>query len=236
MKAKNMRSKIGSVIFKGFCWAYAAFSLFPIVWMIFFSLKNNSEIFVTNPFGFPTTLRWENYEKAWSQYDVPTYFFNSFFVATLTSLFVVVLAALFAYAVARLKWPGRRIAQVYMSFGMFVPVQAILIPVARIVNDMGLGTSRFGLISVYTAINLSFASLVYYGFLRGIPKELEEAACIDGANIFTCFTHVITPLLAPATATLVIYAFLNSWNEFILANVLIQQDSLRTLPLGLLFL
>jgi raffinose/stachyose/melibiose transport system permease protein len=78
--------------------------------------------------------------------------------------------------------------------------------------------------------------LVYYGFFRGLPVELEEAACIDGANIFTTFLRIIVPLVKPATATLVIYIFLGAWNEFILANVLVFDERLKTLPLGILFL
>lgn len=226
----------GRTIFHIFCWIYAALSLYPVIWLIFYSFKNNSEIFVTNPFGFPTKLHLENYVKAWSQYDVPTYFINSVIVSVVSVVFTIVLALLFSYATARMQWKGRNVAKIYISLGMFIPVQAILIPVAKLVNGLGLDGSRFGLIFVYTAINLSFATLVYYGALRGLPIELEEAACMDGANIFVCFFKIIVPLVKPATATLVIYTFLSAWNEFNLANVLVIDEKLKTLPLGLLFL
>ncbi len=237
LKSRNpLVSKIGAIIFRVFCWIYAAISLYPVIWLIFYSFKNNSEIFVTNPFGFPTKLHVENYIKAWSQYDVPTYFFNSVIVSVITVILTIIFALLFSYATARLQWKGRNIAKIYISLGMFIPVQAILIPVAKLVNGIGLDSTRVGLILVYTAINLSFATLVYYGFFKGIPVELEEAACMDGANIFVCFIKIIVPLVKPATATLVIYTFLNAWNEFNLANVLVVQERLKTLPLGLLFL
>jgi raffinose/stachyose/melibiose transport system permease protein len=235
-EAKNILSFMGTKIFRLFCWIYAGISLYPVIWLIFYSFKNNSEIFVTNPFGFPTKLHLENYTKAWSQYDVPTYFLNSLIVSVITVVFTIVLALLFSYATARMQWKGKNIAKIYMSLGMFIPIQAILIPVAKLVNTLGLDSTRFGLIFVYTAINLSFASLVYYGFLKGLPVELEEAACMDGANIFVCFIRIIVPLMKPATATLVIYTFLNAWNEFNLANVLVFSEKLKTLPLGLLFL
>lgn len=228
--------KPGAFLFQIFCWVYAAISLYPVIWLIFYSFKNNSEIFVTNPFGFPTTLHLENYTKAWSQYDVPTYFINSLIVSIVTVIVTIILALLFSYATARMEWRGRSLAKVYISLGMFIPIQAILIPVAKLVNGLGLDSTRFGLILVYVAINLSFASLVYYGALKGIPVELEEAACMDGANIFVCFIRIIMPLVKPATATLVIYIFLNAWNEFNLANVLVTNEKLKTLPLGLLFL
>lgn len=234
--AETAAGRIGKVVFRGFCWIYAAFSLYPVIWLLFYSFKNNDEIFVTNPFGIPTTLHWENYTKAWSQYNVPMYFSNSVIVSFVTVILTIVLALLFSYATARMHWKGRGIASIYISLGMFIPIQAILIPVAKLVNGLGMDSTRWGLILVYTAINLSFATLVYYGSLKGLPVELEEAACMDGANIFVCFFRIIVPLVKPATATLVIYIFLNAWNEFNLANVLVVEERLKTLPLGLLFL
>jgi raffinose/stachyose/melibiose transport system permease protein len=237
VKSSNtVAGKIGRSIFNIFCWIYAVISLYPVIWLIFYSFKNNSEIFVTNPFGFPTTLHLENYTKAWSQYDVPMYFINSLIVSVVTVILTIIFALLFSYATSRMQWRGRNVAKIYMSLGMFIPVQAILIPVAKLVNGLGMDSTRSGLIFVYAAINLSFATLVYYGFLRGLPVELEEAACMDGANIFVCFFRIIVPLVKPATATLVIYTFLNAWNEFNLANVLVVEEKLKTLPLGLLFL
>ena len=232
------RKKIsfGKAVFALFCWFYAGISIYPVIWLLFYSFKNNSEIFVTNPFGIPTTLHVENYAKAWSQYNVPMYFLNSLIVSVATVVLTIAFALLFSYATSRMRFKGRFIMTIYLSLGMFIPVQAILIPVAKTVNSLGLDTTRWGLILVYTAINLSFATLVYYGSLKGLPVELEEAACIDGANIVTCFLKIIVPLVKPATATLVIYIFLNAWNEFILANVLVVKDELKTLPLGILFL
>ncbi|NLK73869.1 MAG: carbohydrate ABC transporter permease [Clostridiales bacterium] len=235
MKDKVLQTSI-KIIFQGFCWLYAVISLYPIIWLLFYSFKNNSEIFVTNPFGFPTTLRFENYSKAWSNYDVPTYFLNSVLVSIATVIITIFLALLFSYSTARMKWKGRGLIRAYLSLGMFIPVQAILIPISRMISNLNLDTSRWGLITAYTAINLSFATLVYYGFFQGLPVELEEAACIDGANIYKTFFRIIVPLVRPATATLVIYIFLSAWNEFILANVLVFDERLKTLPLGILFL
>lgn len=232
----HKKISFGKVIFAIFCWLYAAISIYPVIWLLFYSFKNNSEIFVTNPFGIPTTLHVENYAKAWSQYNVPMYFLNSLIVSVATVVLTIVFALLFSYATSRMRFKGRFLMTIYLSLGMFIPVQAILIPVAKTVNSLGLDSTRWGLILVYTAINLSFATLVYYGSLKALPVELEEAACIDGANIVTCFLKIIVPLVKPATATLVIYIFLNAWNEFILANVLIVKDELKTLPLGILFL
>lgn len=233
---KIFMNQLGKMLFRLFCWLYAGFSLYPVIWLLFYSFKNNSEIFVTNPFGFPKVLHLENYAKAWSQYNVPLYFSNSLIISIITVILTIILALLFSYATARMQWRGKNVAKIYMSLGMFIPIQAILIPVAKLVNGLGLDSTRWGVILVYSAINLSFASLVYYGNLKSLPVELEEAACMDGANIFICFLKIIVPLVKPATATLVIYTFLNAWNEFNLANVLVIEEKLKTLPLGLLFL
>lgn len=235
MMKKVKSFKISHKIFSLFLWIYAAISLYPLIWMLFYSFKNNDEIFSSNPFGFPRVLRIDNYIKAWTQYDVPTYFLNSLIVSLVTVGLTIFCALLFSYATSRMKWKGRTIARIYISMGMFIPVQAILIPIARTVKSFGIMNSRLGLILPYTAINLAFATLVFYGFFKELPVELEEAACIDGANIYQTFFKVIVPLVKPATATLVIYVFLNAWNEFILANILVIQDKLKTLPLGVLF-
>lgn len=224
-----------SIFFKIFLWAYAFISLYPLVWMILYSFKNNEEIFVSNPFGLPKVFRFENYVNAWSQYNVPVYFLNSLIVASATVVITIVLAMMFAYATSRMKWRGKNFVRTYVALGMFIPVQAVLIPVTRIVQDLGLSGSHWALIVPYTAFNLAFATLVFYGFFIGLPEELEEAACIDGANIFQTFFFIIVPTVKPAIATLGIFTFLNAWNEFILANVLVMDQSLKTLPLGILF-
>ena len=227
---------IPGLIFSGFLWIYAAISLYPLIWMLFYSLKDNNEIFVTNPFGFPQVIRWENYLKAWTQYDVPTYFWNSVIVAAGTVAVTILAALLFTYATARMRWRGKALVHSFVGMGMFIPIQAILIPVVKVVQQTGLLGSRWSLIFPYAAINLAFACMVYYGFLKGLPVELEEAACIDGANIFQTFFQIICPLVQPATVTIAIYVFLNAWNEFTLANVLVGSlPELKTLPLGVLF-
>ena len=226
---------ITNAFFKFFLWLYAAVSIYPLIWMLFYSFKNNEEIFVSNSFGFPKVLRVENYINAWSQYDVPVYFLNSFIVAIATVIFTITFSMMFAYATSRMRWKGRNFVRVFVALGMFIPVQAVLIPVTKMVQTLGFSGSHWALIVPYTAFNLAFATLVFYGFFLSLPIELEEAACIDGANIFQAFFLVIVPTVKPAIATLTIFTFLNSWNEFILANVLVLDKNLKTLPLGILF-
>jgi raffinose/stachyose/melibiose transport system permease protein len=230
---KKLRKK--NWIVTCFMWLYALVSIYPLIWMIFYSLKNNDEIFVTNPFGFPTHLRFENYVDAWSKYNVPIYFTNSLIVAGATVFGAIILSVMFSFAVARLQWRLRGIATTYMIIGMFIPIQVIMIPLAIIVRDLHLANTYGALIVPYIAFNLSFTSIVFYGFFRSIPIEMEESACIDGASIYRTFFSIMLPIIKPALATMVIFIFLNSWNEFTMAVILITKENLKTLPLGLLF-
>jgi len=237
-KISNPRKHKGasSVIFTIFLWIYAVISLYPLLWMIFYSFKTNEEIFVSNPFGPPIDWQFGNYVKAWTQYDVPMYFSNSLLVGAATVAITIVCAMLFTFAVARLKWKLSETARTFISLGMFIPVQAIMLPVAKTVTSMGLLGTHWSLILPYAGINLAFACKVYYGFFKGIPREMEEAACMDGANIWQTFFYIMAPLVGPATITIGIYVFLSAWNEFILANVLVgSYANLKTLPLGVLF-
>ncbi len=234
-KRRKPNLNITNIIFKGFLWIYATLSLYPIVWMFFYSFKNNDEIFVSNPFGPPTTLRFENYVSALTQYNVPKYFLNSVIVSLATVCLTIFLSTMFSYATARMRWKGQNFFRIFVSIGMFIPVQAILIPLAILVRDLNLSNKYLSLIIPYTAFNIAFSSMVLYGFLRSIPMELEEAACIDGAGIFTTFFKIILPNLKPAVATLAIFNFLQAWNEFPIALILITENSMKTLPLGLLF-
>ncbi|WP_123041536.1 carbohydrate ABC transporter permease [Cohnella candidum] len=216
-------------------WIYAAVSVYPLLWMVFYSLKNNNEIFVTNPFGPPLKLRFENYSTAWHSFKVPVYFLNSVIVSAATVAGAIALSVMFAYAAARLRWRFRETARMYMVVGLFIPVQVILLPLAVLMREIHLANSLLSLIVPYIAFNLSFSTLVFYGFFRTIPFELEESACMDGASIYRTFWSIMLPIVRPAVATMIIFVFLSAWNEFPLALILISKEELKTLPLGLLF-
>lgn len=156
-------------------------------------------------------------------------------VSVATVAGTIALAIMFAYSAARLRWKGKTAAQMYVVIGMFVPVQVIMIPLAILERDFHLTNTYLSLILPYIAFNVSFASMVFYGFFRTIPNDLEESACIDGATIYQTFRIVMLPLVKPSIATMVIFVFLAAWNEFPIALMLISKETLKTLPLGLLF-
>ena len=212
---------------------YAILSVYPLAWMAFNSLKTNSEIFVTNPFGPTMNPRFENYSNATSAYNMPAYFKNSLVVAACTVVITLLLAAMYSYATARLRWRLSNFARLYLALGMFVPVQIILVPLVILVRRFHLDNTLLSLIVPYSAFQLSFSSIVFYGFFRTIPNEFEDAATMDGASAYRVFFQIMLPLVVPAMATLAVFVFLHSWNEFLLALILISKERIKTLPLGL---
>lgn len=213
---------------------YSLISMYPIIWMFFYSFKNNEEIFVTNPFGIPKVFRIENYIKALTEYNVLTYFKNSLIVSFSVVILTIIFSLMFAYSTARMEWKLSSAARIFVTAGMFIPVQIILIPLLVLVRDFHLSNTYWALIIPYTAFQIPLAAMIFYGFLRSIPFELEEAASIDGAGIYKTFFSIIVPTVKPAIATVAIFVFLSAWNEFTMALILISDETLKTLPLGLL--
>lgn len=215
-------------------WIYAVISLYPLYYLVSYSLKNNDEIFYLNPFGFPTNFRIENYTYAWSRFNIPRYFFNSIFVTVATIFLACTISVLFAYAVARMQWKFRNAARIYLTIGLFVPIQAFIIPLVVLMRDMHMLNSYITLIIPYTAFNLALSTIIFYSFLKSIPLEMEESACIDGASIYKTFFTIILPLIRPAIVTVIIILFLGVWNEFTYALIVTSKEHLKTLPLGVL--
>ena len=214
---------------------YVVISLYPLVWLLFYSFKNNEEIFSTNVFGIPEQWRIENYKNAFEAFDLILYFKNSFIVSIGTVVITVFLALMFSYATARMKWKLANISRIYMTAGMFIPMQIILIPLLILSRDLHLQNSYLAVIVPYVAFQLSFASIIFYAFFRSLPFEIEESASIDGASVYTTFFKIMLPLVKPAIASVSIFVFLFAWNEFLVALVMISDNSLKTLPLGLLY-
>ncbi len=208
-------------------------NLYPFVYMVFYSFKSNEEIMFTNPFGTPLIWKVENYYNAWNNFNIPLYFRNSIIVTCISTLAVIVFSLMFAYATARMQWKFSGAASTYITTGLFIPAQIILIPLVILVRDLKLTNSYASLILPYTAFQLAFACMVLEGFMRSIPSELEEAAYIDGAGVFRSFFSVICPLVKPAIASVLLFTCIGVWNEFTLALVMVSDESRKTLPVGL---
>lgn len=212
---------------------YLTISLYPLIWLVFYSLKDNSEIFVTNPFGPPMVYKWDNYVRAVKEFNIAVYFKNSMIVSFFSVTIGILIAVLFTYVVARVRNRYTRSLRMMIMMGMFIPVQAIMTPLVVMVKNLHLTNSLWSLIVPYVALGLPFSVMVLYGFYVNLPLELEESAYMEGASFTQTYFRIILPQIKPALSVLAIYQFMSAWNEFNLALVLITKDQLKTLPLGL---
>ena len=207
-------------------------NLFPVYWMFTFSLKNNEEIFGSNVIGLPKHWLWSNYESALNTGHMLWYFRNSAIVAIATILITLAVALMASFALTRLIWKQRKTMNKFFMLGLTIPIHASIVPVYVTLSRLHLLNTYWALIIPYSAFSLAMAILVCTGFMNDIPRELDEAACIDGCGVWGVFFRVIVPLMRPAVATVGIYTFLQCWNELMFANIFISKTELKTLPVG----
>lgn len=232
-RIQDVRGLIWKNLLNIFLVIWAVIQIFPLYWLLTFSLKENSEIFGGNLVGIPAIFLWQNYEKALVNGKTAIYLANSLFVTTFTIIITVVFSIMAAYALTRMNWKFRKQTLMLFIIGLMVPIHAALLPVLIMLRQMKLTNTYWSLILPYVAFAIPMAIMIFTGFIQSIPKELEESACIDGCNIYKTFFKIIMPLLKPAIATVAIFTFLQSWNELMFAVVFISNDRFKTLPVGI---
>ena len=225
-------SKLGQVISYILLAIWTVVNLFPIYWMFTFSLKDNSEIFGANVAGLPTKWLWSNYAQAWSTGNMPRFFANSIFITVVTILITLIAAVMATYAITRIVWKGAKLANSFFMLGLTIPVHSALVPIYKVLISLKLTSSYTALILPYAAFSLAMGILICTGFMQEIPKDLDEAAYIDGCGRWGTFFKVIVPLMKPAVATVSIYTFLQSWNEFMFASIFNTKKEYMTIPAG----
>lgn len=233
MKRKKNKS-VGEIIIHFFLLIYAVIQIFPLFWLFEFSLKDNNEIFGGNIIGLPQNWRFENYQAAFFQANVVQYLWNSVFVTGITILITLIFAATAAYAIERMIWKGREAMMKYILLGMMVPIHAALLPLFIVLSRSHLLNTYIALIIPYVAFGLPMAVYLFTSFLASIPREIEEASAIDGANIYQIFFLNILPLIKSAVATVSIFTFIASWNELMFAVTFINKAKYRTLTVGIM--
>ena len=211
---------------------WTVISLFPVYWMLTFSLKTNAEIFGENVVGLPREWVWENYRRALNTGNMPRYFLNSLIVAVATIVITLAASVMATYAMTRLHWKGRKRMNSFFMLGLTIPIHASIVPLYTTLAKLKLLDTLWALIIPYSAFSLAMGILVCTGFMGDIPYDLDEAAFLDGCGVWGTFGRIIAPLMMPAVATVGIYTFLQCWNELMFANVFISKDSLKTLPVG----
>ena len=225
------RARIGFAVT---CLVVIAVMLFPLAATFLSSIKTPAEASAVPPVYLPSALSLENYAKVFRyQAGLGTYLFNSLVVAFLTIILCLLLAVPAGYALARLKVPARETIFVILLSGMMVPYQALLTPLYLMFSAIGLANTHLGLAIVHTVLQLPFSLYVMRNSFEAVPRELEEAAVIDGCSTFQILWRILLPLSRPALVTVVLFAFVTSWNEFIAALIFMGKETRFTVPIML---
>ena len=214
---------------------WALLVILPLLWTVFTSFKTSQEI-LTEPFGLPGEMQWNNYSRAWTEARIGEYFLNTIIVVGSALIIVMLLGAMCAYVLARFPFPGNRFIYFSMIAGLTFPVFLAVVPLFFVLNNMGLLDGRLGLVGLilsYVAFALPFTVFFLHAFFSGLPEEISEAAAIDGAGDFRTFFQIMLPMAKPGLASVAIFNFLGLWNQFLLPLVLNRERSNHVLAQGL---
>ena len=208
--------------------------IFPFLWMLSASLKDNMEMFTGGLKLWPDKFVWENYARAWNDAHFGRYLINTVVVTVITVVIVTIRCATAGYVLARYRFRGSKIFLAILVATLFVPTGYTIIPVVKISMQLHLIDSLGGMILALSGGAYVSAILIYYGYFRQIPRELEEAALVDGAGFVRTFFSVMLPLAMPVTATVAVLTFITTWNAFFLPLVFtFSRPDLRTVSVGM---
>ncbi len=205
--------------------------LYPLLWMVMGGFKSNEEVFNT-PWGLPGELRWENYARAW-ELGVVRYFTNSLVVTAVSIVSTTLLSAWAAYGLTRIRIPLGNAVVLFLLGGLMLAPTVALIPLFRLLQTLGIFDTHLALIILYTAFRIPFTTFLIRAYMIDLPREVDEAATVDGASRTQTFWRIILPMCRPILVSAALLQALFAWNEFVFALVFIGSDSLKTLPVGL---
>jgi raffinose/stachyose/melibiose transport system permease protein len=223
----------GQAIMWVFLLVVAAFTLLPLTMAILGSFKTNAEL-TTGATFFPSTWEFSNYATAWKQANFARFMWNSFYISTAVTVGTLLFTSMAAYAVDRTSFPGKRLYVILQASTMFISIGAVVLrPQFDLMVSLGLNKSLWGVILILISAHAStFFMLI--GFFKAIPKDLDEAAYIDGCNFYSVYFRIVLPLLRPALAVTALFTFRGAWNEYILPLVFtMTSPKLQTLTVGL---
>jgi len=210
---------------------YVVFLGFPLLWLVSTAFKPPAELSQLTPTLFPVDWTWSNFQVAFAESQLPGALRNSFVVAVATAIITTLVALPAAYAIARYRSAVRNATIGWILISQVFPFILIVIPVFIVLKQIGLINTLPGLVIVYVVWALPFTLWMLQGYVAAIPRDLEEAASTDGANRFVILRAIIFPLLLPGLVATSMFAFINAWNEFFFALVIIQDPALQTAPL-----
>lgn len=229
---RRAKFDVRSIVLIGGLTLFTIWTLFPFLWIIKTSVTPNKELYQEASI-LPKTLTGVHYAQVVQKTRFLTYFKNSLFVSISTTVIAMVIGVLAAYALTRLVFNGRKLFARSIIVTYLVPGSLLFIPVYQIARQLQLTNKTYGLIVVYLIFTVPFCTWLAISYFNTIPSELEDAALVDGATRLQSLVRVIIPLALPALAVIALFAFTNSWNEFLFALLLIGTDSQKTVPGGL---
>ncbi|WP_433550671.1 carbohydrate ABC transporter permease [Micromonospora zamorensis] len=222
---RPVRRELGlaNVLSHGFLLFWGLLTVLPLLWMFISSFKTNGEI-LSDPWGLPGALHWDNWARAWTGAHIGRYFVNSLVVVTGSVSLTMLMGATAAYVFARYEFRGRQVVYYLFVGGLMFPVFLALVPLFFVVRNAGLFGTWKGLILVYAAYSLPFTVFFLTAFFRTLPTTVAEAAMVDGCGHFRLFFRVMLPMARPGMISVAIFNFLSHWNQFLLPQVLMQGD------------
>lgn len=213
---------------------FAVVQIFPLVWLLNFSLLTNSDFYVSDILKWPAPPQFENYVIAWTQGSVGRFLINSVIVTGSTIVLTIVLSLMLGFAFVRMKWKLSGITMGIMLLGMMIPIHATLLPNFFTFKFLHLTDTYQGLIIPYVAVSLPQGIFLLSGFLKTLPRSIEESAIMDGCGVYSIIFRIVFPMTKPAVVTVAIMTFFNCWNEFIMAVTYLSKNDFRTLPFSVL--
>lgn len=213
---------------------FAVISLYPVIVTMITALRSAREV-TRSPFSLPTEIYWQNLSTAWVKGRFGEYFMNSVIIVVPTVIGVVVLSCLAGYGIARFRFAGRAPIFYLILLGLTVPFQSVMIPLYYQLLGAGLIGTYWAVILPGIAFGLPFGTFLMQAFFEDLPGELADAARVDGCSEWRIFLSVMLPLAWPAVSTLLVFQFMRTWNEFLMPLLYLQTESLRPIPLGLMF-
>ncbi|WP_202815320.1 carbohydrate ABC transporter permease [Aureimonas sp. AU12] len=227
-----MMSRLPRLTAYGFVVFWSLFVTMPLAWMVFAALKTRREIFAS-PLGLPGQFDLSAFRRAW-RVGVGDFLLNSLLITSVTVALIVVASAAAAYVLARSDSRWTRLVYLLIVAAFAVPVQAVLVPLFQMISAAGLLNQRLAIVLPYAAYGIPFTTILFYAFFLDFPRELEEAARLDGCSRLQIFVRIILPLSGPSVASACIFQAVFIWNEFLLALLMLTSPGVKTLPVGIL--
>lgn len=231
-----MGNEIFNKIYYYFKWIiiiiFVIYAVFPFLWLVLTSLKTNAEL-LDNPFSLPNKFQFKNYKEAVSSAGLGQLILNSLIISSIATFINIIFSSMFAYSISRHNFFGGNFLFLMVVSGILVPLNALIIPYFAIINYLNLYDTRIGLILVYCAVGLPVSIYILTEFFKSIPKEIEEAAVVDGCNFLQRYIKIMLPLSVPGLMTAGTFQFILCWNEFIYAMLLTSSKNIRTIQFGI---